>query len=181
VRILLILTCLCINAVAVAQSAPAKQNTQDILAAAHEKLEHGQPEEAITMLERLAATPESRGKGVQHELGIAYYRNGKLIPAEQAFARAMEDDTNDIESVKMRGLTLYRLGRPAEAIPFLERVKQWTPNSNADANYVLGLCYLNSRRLDDARIAFANQFGVAPSSGPAYLLLGKMLMTANLP
>ena len=40
----------------------------------------------------------------------------------------------------MRGLTLYRLGQPAAAIPYLERVRQWMPNANADANHVLGLC-----------------------------------------
>src|SRR5207245_1263094 len=39
----------------------------------------------------------------------------------------------------------------------------------------------NSQRFDDARAAFAHQFGVPPESGAAYLLLGKMLMTANLP
>jgi tetratricopeptide (TPR) repeat protein len=73
------------------------------------------------------------------------------------------------------------LGRPAAAVPFLERVRQWTPNANADANYVLGLCYMNSQRFDDARLAFANQFGVPPNSGPAYLLSSKMLLQANLP
>src|SRR6266853_1763233 len=123
--------------------AAGKMNVADILAAAHQKLEHGK--------------------------------------AEQAFARAMEGDPHDMESVQMRGLALYRLGRPAAAIPFLERVREWTPNANADANYVLGLCYLNSQRLENARVAFANQFGVPPGSGPAYLLLGKTLMQANLP
>jgi tetratricopeptide (TPR) repeat protein len=81
----------------------------------------------------------------------------------------------------MRGLSLYRLGRPAAAIPFLERVRQWTPNANADANYVLGLCYLNANHFDEARLAFADQFAVSADSGAAYLLLGKMLMQANLP
>lgn len=158
---------------------PVKPNPQEVIATAHEKLEHGHAPEAIAMLEKLATEPGV--KGAQHELGIAYYRTGKLIPAEQAFARAMQEDPNDIESIQMRGLALYRLGRPADAIPFLERVKQFTPNANADANYVLGLCYLNSQRFDEARGAFANQFGVAPNTGAAYLLLGKMLMTANLP
>jgi tetratricopeptide (TPR) repeat protein len=86
-----------------------------------------------------------------------------------------------MEAVQMRGLTLYRLGRQAAAIPFLEKVKQWTPNANADANYVLGLCYVNTNRFDDARVAFANQFAVPTNSGAAYLLLAKMLMAANLP
>jgi tetratricopeptide (TPR) repeat protein len=162
-------------------AAPAKQRVEQTLAAAHQDLEHGKPQEAIAMLEQLAATPGPLAKGVQHELGLAYYRTGKLLSAEQAFARAISEDRNDMESVQMRGLTLYRLGRPADAIPFLERVKQWTPNANADANYVLGLCYLNSKRYDEARVAFANQFNVSPNSGPAYLLLGKMLIEANLP
>jgi len=159
---------------------PASPNIKETLAAAQQKLEHGEPQAAVAMLEQLAAGGESP-KGVQHELGIAYYRTGKLLSAEKAFAQAMSEDPNDMESVQMRGLSLYRLGRPAAAIPFLERVRQWTPHANADANYVLGLCYLNSQRFDDARAAFANQFAVPANSGPAYLLLGKMLMQANLP
>src|ERR1700720_4220911 len=168
-------------AVAGSTSTPAKPNLEATLAAAQDKLEHGDPQEAIAMLQKLAATEGASAKGVQHALGIAYYRTGKLLSAEQAFTRATEQDPNDVESVQMRGLSLYRLGRPAAAIPFLERVKQWTPNANADASYVLGLCYLNSNRFDDARLAFANQFAVPTDSGAAYLLLGRMLMQANLP
>src|ERR1700728_2034544 len=164
-----------------AAAGPAKRNVNQTLAAAHQDLEHGKPQEAIAMLEQLAATGGTLAKGVQHELGLAYYRTGKLLAAEQAFARAIGEDANDMESVQMRGLTLYRLGRPADAIPFLERVKQWTPNANADANYVLGLCYLNSKRYDEARGAFAAQYHVAADSAAAYLLTGSMLMQADLP
>jgi tetratricopeptide (TPR) repeat protein len=163
------------------KTAPRDPGLEATLAAAHEKLERGHPQEAIATLEKLAATSAASAKGVQHELGIAYYRTGKLLSAEQAFAHAMDEDPKDMESVQMRGLSLYRLGRPEAAIPFLEQVRQWTPNANADANYVLGLCYLNSQRFDDARMAFANQFAIPPNSGPAYLLVGKMLMQANLP
>src|SRR3984885_7025796 len=70
-------------------------------------------------------------KGSSRELGIADYRSGKLIDAEHAFAAAMAQDPADLESVQMRGLTLYRLGQPAAAIPYLERVRQWMPNANA--------------------------------------------------
>lgn len=162
-------------------AAAPKPNAEEVLTDAQDKLAHGKPQEAISMLQQLAASAGPKVKGLQHELGIAYYRTGKLIDADQAFAKAIEQDANDMEAVQMRGLTLYRLGRQAAAIPFLERVKQWTPNANADASYVLGLCYINTNRFDDARVAFANQFGVPPNSGPAYLLLGKMLMAANLP
>jgi tetratricopeptide (TPR) repeat protein len=159
----------------------AKSSVEATLADAHEKLEHGKQQEAIAMLEQLATAAGGTHRGIQHELGIAYYRTGKLLSAEQAFARAIDEDPSDMESVQMRGLSLYRLGRPAAAIPFLERVRQWTPNANADANYVLGLCYLNAQRFDDARVAFASQFNVSPTSGPGYLLLSRMLMQANLP
>jgi tetratricopeptide (TPR) repeat protein len=162
-------------------SMPSKEpNVESVLSDAHKKLEHGQAQEAITMLEKFRDSAKG-APHLEHELGIAYYRTGKLLSAEKAFGLAINEDPTDMESVQMRGLTLYRLGRPVEAIPFLERVRQWTPNANADANYVLGLCYLNSNRYDDARVAFANQFAVAPNSGPAYLLLAKMLMQANLP
>jgi tetratricopeptide (TPR) repeat protein len=120
-------------------------------------------------------------KGASRELGIAYYRSGKLIDAERAFAAAMVQDPADQESVQMRGLTLYRLGQPAAAIPYLERVRQWMPNANADANHVLGLAYMNARRYDDARGAFAAQYGVNANSAGAYLLAGGMLLDADLP
>jgi tetratricopeptide (TPR) repeat protein len=120
-------------------------------------------------------------KSSSHELGIADYRSGKLIEAERAFAEAMAQDPADLESVQMRGLTLYRLGQPSAAIPYLERVRQWMPNANADANHVLGLAYMNARRYDDARGAFAAQYGVSADSAAAYLLTGDMLLDANLP
>lgn len=151
-----------------------------ILADARHKLDSGQEQEAIRELQQLASA-RPRAKGVAHALGLAYYRTSKLLDADRTFAEAIVDDPSDIESVQLRGLTLYRLGRPAAAIPFLERVRQWTPNANADANYVLGLCYLNSQRYNDARKSFATQYGVPPDSGAAYLLMGGMLLRANLP
>ena len=75
----------------------------------------------------------------------------------------------------MRGLTLYRLGKPAEAIPLLEAAHQWTSETKYDPNYVLALCYIDTRRYDDARHAFATQYGFAPDSAPAYLLAARML------
>jgi tetratricopeptide (TPR) repeat protein len=59
--------------------------------------------------------------------------------------------------------------------------RQWTSNANVDANYVLGLCYLNSRRYEDARAAFAAQYGVKPAAGEAYLLMAQMLLHDELP
>lgn len=158
---------------------PAGKENLPTLAAAQELVNQGQLQQAATMLEELDRI-QPRTKGVAHELGIVYYRTGRLLPAQAEFAEAVQEDPTDLESIQMRGLTLYRLGRPAAAIPYLERVRQWNPNANADANYVLGLCYLNSQRYDEAREAFAAQYGVVSESGSAYLLLAKMLLQANL-
>ncbi len=143
-------------------------------------LDAGHPEQAIAPLRQLAAM-QPPVKGAAHALGLACYRAGKLLEARTAFEQAIREDNADIESVQMEGLTLYRLGQPGAAIPYLERVQQWTPHANADASYVLGLCYLNARRYDDARRAFATQYGMDPASAGAYLVLGDMLQIANLP
>ena len=161
---------------AYAQSSAA---TND-LARAHELLEHDHPDQAITILEKLA-TSLPVVVGVQHELGIAYYRTGKLVEAKEAFSRAIAEDASDRESVQMEGLVLYRMGQQEAAIPFLERVLDWMPNANADAQYVLGLCYMNAQRYDDARRSFAAQFHEPRDSAGAYLLLATMLRRSNLP
>jgi tetratricopeptide (TPR) repeat protein len=159
---------------------PPPASPDDALSKAHQALERNQPAEAIAILQQLAQA-QPPVKGVQHELGLAYYRTGKLMDAKNAFAQAIAQDATDRESVQMEGLALYRLGQPALAIPYLEKVLQWMPNANADARYVLGLCYMNAQRYDDARASFAAQFSLEPNSAAAYLLLGTMLRHANLP
>jgi tetratricopeptide (TPR) repeat protein len=150
------------------------------LSEAQELIQHDHPDQAIAILEQLAAS-QPVPKGVEHELGIAYYRTGKLVEARSAFAKAIEEDESDKESVQMEGLSLYRLGQPEAAIPYLERVRDWMPNANTDAQYVLGLCYLNARRYDDARESFAAQYGEPKDSAGAYLLLATILRRINLP
>lgn len=164
---------------AAAQSAGGN-DASSTQARAMEQLDHGKSAEAIASLEALAnAHPDQ--KSLQHDLGVAYYRTGKLVEARKAFERAIAADPKDLESVQLEGLTLYRLGQPEAAIPYLQRVRDFSPNANADANHVLGLCYLNSRKYDEARRAFAAEYSLQPESGAAYLVLAKMLMTANLP
>ena len=169
-----------LRALTYAEQASVPQAPTATLSEAHSKIEHGDSAGALMLLEQLR-TSQPELKGLAHEFGLAYYRTGKLVEAEAAFAKASRENPSDKESVQLRGLTLYRLGRPAAAIPFLEQVREWTPNGNADANYVLGLCYLNSQRYDEARGAFALQYGVPRDSGAAYLLAGEMLLEANLP
>jgi predicted Zn-dependent protease len=133
---------------------------------------------AAAALERIAVL-RKEGKllpGLNRLEGEALYAQGDLRAADTAFAKALTDDARDVEAAQMRGLTLFRLGRPADAIPLLEGSRGTMANGKADPNYVLGLCYMDTRRYDDARHAFAAQYGFAQDGAAAYLITARMLL-----
>jgi len=156
------------------------------LAEAQRLIDRGHAADALKQLDAMAAaTPEPAG--VERLRGFALYSQNKLMEAERAFAAAQSQDPTDATAEQMRGTTLFRLGRPTEAIPLLEAaVKAAAPNpahadqarSNgpADPEYVLALCYIDTKRYDDARRAFATQYGFPGDSAAAYLLAARMLL-----
>jgi len=132
----------------------------------------------------------------------------------------VQQQPEDREAAQMLGITLYRLGKPEEAIPLLERGLVDPPSQkrdighpdgekvddppsqnrdgghpavergdgsqiqgsghagsvNADPRYVLGLCYTDAKRYDDARKAFAAQFGFGADSAEAYLVAARLFL-----
>jgi tetratricopeptide (TPR) repeat protein len=104
-----------------------------------------------------------------------------MVDAEAAYAKAIEQDPTDLDSMQMRGVALYSLGRPADAIPWLEKARTAVPSENVDPNYVLGVCYVATRRYDDARHAFAVQYDFPPDSPAAYLLTARLLLRQENP
>jgi predicted Zn-dependent protease len=138
-------------------------------------IDRGHADQALQQLDRLKS--ESPGlAGVDRLRGMALYTESRFAEADTAFAQALRLDTRDKEATQMRGLTLFRLGRPADAIPLLEAAHNWTPATKADPSYVLALCYIDTRRYDDARRAFASQYGFSPDSAAAYLLAARMFL-----
>ena len=138
-------------------------------------IDRGHAAEALKELDSLAVqrpTPP----GVDRLRGVALYAQNHFAEADAAFASALQRDPHDQESAQMRGLTLFRLGRPADAIPLLEGAKKWTSQTKVDPSYVLALCYLDTRSYDKARAAFATQYGFPPDSPSAYLLAARMLL-----
>jgi predicted Zn-dependent protease len=129
---------------------------------------------ALQQIAQLRAAPHPIA-GLSRLEGLAHYAEGDLRAADGSFAAALAEDPTDLESAQMRGLTLYRLGRPADAIPLLESSNKG-PLGKTDPNYVLGLCYMDTRRYEDARHAFAAQYGFPPDSAPAYLISARMLL-----
>jgi tetratricopeptide (TPR) repeat protein len=162
-----------------AQTAAAPAASSDTLTQAQVELHHGENSKALAMLQKLAVANAAQ-PGLQHALGLAYYRTGRLAEAKRALETAIAQDPKDIESVQLEGLTLFRMGQPKAAIPFLEKAKQWMPAANADASHVLGLCYLNARQFSAARRAFASEYGLPPKSAAAHLVLAQMMLLLNL-
>jgi tetratricopeptide (TPR) repeat protein len=145
-------------------------------------IDSGHPADALQRISvlRSTASQSSSQAGDQPGLGrlegLAQYALGDLKAADTAFAEALTLDHADVESSQMRGLILFRLGRPADAIPLLEAAAAKGSLGKADPNYILALCYLDTRRYDDARHAFAAQFGFPPDSAAAYLATARMLL-----
>ena len=142
---------------------------------AQKLLDRGQFDEALKLLNTLAAQNTEPG-GTERLRGMAFYNKGQMEPAAQAFAKAAAQDSSDREATQMEGVALFRLGRSADALPLLEKARLGMPRNNIDNNYVLGLCYLDVHRFDDARRAFATQYRFEPDSPPAYLLAARMML-----
>ncbi len=134
----------------------------------------GKYEEAISELEQLSQSqPEI--KGLDRELGTAYYRKGDYPHAIASLTKAVGRDAHDDEASQLLGLSYYLAGKPSEAIPYLERVQTWYPRANVDASYILGQCYIQTKDYEHARQAFAKMFDLAPGSAGSYLVTARML------
>src|SRR3954447_15282112 len=136
-------------------------------------------DQALAVLDQLAAqSPEPAG--VERLRGIIFYQREQFSQAIEAFSRAVAQDPNDRESMELHGVSLFRTGHPADAIPFLEKAHAAVERANIDPQYVLGLCYADVARYDDARHAFATQYGFAPDSPEAYLLAGRLFLRREM-
>jgi len=170
---------LCLVACAVVAVRGHAQTAAASLADARSLMTQGRLTEALRELNTLALQhPEPTG--VERLRGIVEYQDGHLPEAEAAFARAVEQDPADMESMQMQGVALYRLGKPAEAIPLLEKAHAAGPVANADPHYVLALCYITTRRYDDARRELAAQYQFEPNSAAAWLVTARMLFRQEL-
>ena len=137
--------------------------------------QQGKFDEAIAQLETLLAS-RSDVKGLSHEMGVVYYKKGDYLKATASFKKALADDPSDNEATQLMGLSYYLAGRPTEAIAPLEKVQTWYPSANVDVNYILGICYIQTKDYPNARKAFARMFAVPGDSAASYLFTARMLL-----
>jgi tetratricopeptide (TPR) repeat protein len=139
----------------------------------------GRLDQAMVVLDRLAAqNPEPAG--VERLRGIIFYQREQFPRAIEAFTKAASEDPDDRESIEMHGVSLFRTGHAPEAIPYLEKAHTAVERANIDPEYVLGLCYADVARYDDARHSFATQYDFGPDSAEAYLLAARLFLRREM-
>jgi tetratricopeptide (TPR) repeat protein len=137
-------------------------------------MQQGKLDDAIAELETLeASAPNTRGLDL--ELGIAYYKKSDYVKAIGFLKTAVAADPSNSEATQLLGLSYYLNGYPAQAIPLLEKVQTWFPRTNVDASYILGICYIQTKNYPQARKAFARMFDVPEDSAASYLFTSRML------
>lgn len=158
---------------------PAQPPTDSsIVIQAQSLLDTGKIDSAIEMLS-VASRFKPNDVQVKYLLGLAYYRKSDYQHAIEhvsvAILRTPESSPQYKEEVQILGLSHYMLGRLGEAIPFLEQLNKWWPNS-AEIAYALGLSYIQTRNTNKSRETFARMFNVPPAAASAYLINAQMLV-----
>jgi len=165
---LLFLFQLSVNAQSVPDAPPSYEQV-------HRLTEQGKFDEALSSLNEISKFHPA-AKNLSHEFGVTYYRKGDYLNAVTSLQRAIAENPNDTEATQLTGLSLYLSGKPAEAIPYLEKVQSWYPSASVDASYILGVAYIQTKKYANARAAFAKMFQVPPDSAPAYLFTARLLL-----
>jgi tetratricopeptide (TPR) repeat protein len=157
-----------------AQSSPAAQPATPDFSHARNLMQQGKVDDAIAELQNLEAR-DPKTKGLDLELGTAYYKKSNYPKAIEYLKKAAATDPGNNETVQLLALSYYLNGRPQDAIPLLEKVQTWYPRANVDASYILGICYIQTKDYPNARQAFAKMFDVPPDSAASYLFTARML------
>lgn len=153
----------------------ATETATEEFAAARHLLQLGKFDDAITQLLDLQSK-NSAMPGLARELGVAYYKKSDFLSAAKYLSVALDENPRDEEATQLLGLSYYLAGRPAQAIPLLEKVQTWYVSANVDAAYILGTCYIQAKDYPQARHAFAKMFAVGPESAASYLFTARMLL-----
>ena len=137
-------------------------------------MQQGKIDDAIAELQTLESRDPGT-KGLDLELGTAYYKKSDYGKAIGFLKKAVASDPDNSEAAQLLGLSYYLNGYPAQAIPLLEKVQTWFPRANVDAAYILGICYIQTKDYPQARKAFAKMFDVPADSAASYLFTARML------
>ena len=145
-------------------------------------LSSGKPDAAIAILAPVSKTAGENSQ-IAHLLGWAYYQKADYSRAVEylsiSVARSSESSRQYRQDVQMLGLAQYLLGHIQDAIPYLEKVRNWAPD-NVEMAYTLGISYIQTRNPEKARESFSRMFSVSPGSASAYLINAQMMIRQQM-
>jgi tetratricopeptide (TPR) repeat protein len=168
-----------LSSASLGQTAQVAESPRTAMDQADNLIRQGKTTEALAVLTPLAQQQPSLF-GVEKLLGRAYFTNKSYQPAIVHLQIALKQAPEDWESVQLLALTYYALGNCQETLPLLEKVNAHLPQGQADAPYILGVCYARTQQWDNARTHFAEMFGVSAESPMAHLMLAKMMVRLQL-
>jgi len=165
-------------AIGFAQNAPASLPDPRV-ARADELLRAGKPQDALVLLNELAAAAPATTR-IEAKIGKAYFQSNQFQKAVPPLRLALQQNDSDAESAQLLALSYFAVAEYAEAIPLLEKLGPQLPENSTDGAYLLASCYVMTQHWDDARKTFAHVFSVPPDSAIAYLMFGKFLVRQRL-
>jgi superkiller protein 3 len=165
-------------AIGFAQNAPASL-PDPRMARADELLRAGKPQDALVLLNELAAAAPATTR-IEAKIGKAYFQSNQFQKAVPPLRLALQQNDSDAESAQLLALSYFAVAEYAEAIPLLEKLGPQLPENSTDGAYLLASCYVMTQHWDDARKTFAHVFSVPPDSAIAYLMFGKFLVRQRL-
>ena len=165
-------------AIGFAQNVPASL-PDPRMARADELLRAGKPQDALVLLNELAAAAPATPR-IEAKIGKAYFQSNQFQKAVPPLKLALQQNDSDAESAQLLALSYFAVAEYAEAIPLLEKLGPQLPENSTDGAYLLASCYVMTQHWDDARKTFAHVFAVPPDSAIAYLMFGKFLVRQRL-
>lgn len=150
-------------------------DTGSVLTEAETLLQAGKPQQAVTLL--LSFEHSHPGiPDIGAKLGKAYYEMGDLHSAFPRLEAAVQQNPNDWESAQLLAIGSFATGDCRRSTSLLTAVIPHLPEGQADAEHLLGICYLRLHDFANARAAFAKLFAVGPDSAMAHFALAKMMI-----
>lgn len=163
-----------------ATAAPAGSSGDAELGDVRRLINAGEPRQALERLRGLTAgTDDERRHRIALLRGVAHYHADEPASAVEALAplvgRLPSDSMERKEAQQVLGLSLFVIGRAADAIPHLEATRAWAP-ANDQLGHALGQAYIQVQRADEARDVLATVYGLEPDSAAAHLIAAQIML-----
>lgn len=118
--------------------------------------------------------------GIHYAIGIAYWAQNQLDPAEKEFTDALRENAEDaLTNLYLGDIAVHRQRFP-EALTFLKIAEKGQPRM-AQVHILLGKCYQGQGDLEKARAEFLAATQYDPTAAQPHYLLSQVYRKLNQP